>query len=161
LLNLRSLFLPLLLLNALLRLPLLLNFRPPFILLLSLLSQFLSLLLWARLIALDTPGSSLFPMPIIFPTLPVLLKPLVRNPFIVPSVSVPVTVSVVSSPTRIHVKIETWNGAIITPAPVIIMRAIPTTMPLTPPPALVEEDIVVYVRNNIDIRIRQHYQRRR
>jgi hypothetical protein len=63
------------------------------------------------------------------PALPVLLKSLVRNPFIVPPVPVPIMVSVVSSPTRVYIKIKTWNSVIITPAPVIIMCAIPTTVP--------------------------------
>jgi hypothetical protein len=60
-------------------------------------------------------------MAIIVPAIPVLLKPPVRNPFIVPPVPVPVMVSVVSSPTRIYIKIKTWYIAIIAPATVIIM----------------------------------------
>jgi hypothetical protein len=55
------------------------------------------------------------------PALPVLLKLLVRNPFIVPPVPVPIMVSVVSSPTRVYIKIEAWNIVVITPALVIIM----------------------------------------
>jgi hypothetical protein len=60
-------------------------------------------------------------MPIILPAFPVLLKSLVRNPFIVPSVPIPITVSVVSSPAWIYIKIETWDIVIITPTPVIIL----------------------------------------
>jgi hypothetical protein len=48
-------------------------------------------------------------------------------------------VSVVSSPTRVYIKIKTWNGVVITPAPVIILRAIPTTFPKTPPKAIPEK----------------------
>jgi hypothetical protein len=55
------------------------------------------------------------------PALPVLLKSLVGNPFIVPPVPMPIVVSVVSSPTWVYIKIEAWNSVIITPAPVIIM----------------------------------------
>jgi hypothetical protein len=68
---------------------------------------------------------------------------LVRNPFIVPSVPVPIIVSVVSSPTWIYIKIKTWNIVIITPAPVIIMCPIPTTFPETPPPTIVEKDVLI------------------
>jgi len=81
------------------------------------------------LIALDAPGSSPFPVSIITPDLPVLVKSLVRNPFIVPRVSVPMTVSVVSSPTWVYIKIKAWNSVIINPTPVIMIRAIPTTLP--------------------------------
>jgi hypothetical protein len=70
-------------------------------------------------------------------------------------------VSVVSSPTRVYIKIKTWDIVIITPAPVIIMRAIPTSFPRTPPPAIPEKDVHVYVRDNVDIRLRQHYHSRR
>jgi hypothetical protein len=63
------------------------------------------------------------------PALPVLLKPLVGNPLIVPPVPVPIMISVVSSPTRVYIEIKTWNISIITPALVIIMRAIPLTFP--------------------------------
>jgi hypothetical protein len=86
---------------------------------------------------------------------------LVRNPFIIPPVPIPIAVSVVSSPTWVYIKIKTWNIVIITPAPVIIKRAIPTPFPRTPPPAIVEEDVHVYIRDDIDIRIRQHDQLRR
>jgi hypothetical protein len=86
---------------------------------------------------------------------------LVRNPFIVPPVPVPITVSVISSPTWVYIKIKTWNRLIITPAPVIIMRAIPSPFPQTPPPTIVEEDVRVYVRDDVYIRVRQHYQHRR
>jgi hypothetical protein len=55
------------------------------------------------------------------PALPILLKLYVRNPFIVPPVPVPVTVSVVSSPAWVYIKVKSWNIVIITPAPVIIM----------------------------------------
>ena len=67
------------------------------------------------------PGYLPFPMSIILPALPVLLKSYVRNPFIVPPVSVPIMVSVVSSPARIYIKIKTWYSIIISPTPVIIM----------------------------------------
>jgi hypothetical protein len=98
----------------------LLNLRPLAILPFPLLSQFLSLLLWWGSIALDSPRSLLFPISIIVPGLPVLMKVLVMNRFIVPPVAVPIMVSVVSSPTWVYIIIKTRNIVIITPAPVII-----------------------------------------
>jgi hypothetical protein len=44
----------------------------------------------------------------------------VNNPFIVPGVPVPMTVSVVSSPAWVYIKIKTWNIVVINPTPVII-----------------------------------------
>src|SRR4030042_1597693 len=117
-LGLSLLLLSLLLLSLLL---LSLNLRPLLILLLPFMSYFLSLLLGSRLIALDTPSSLSFPMSIFMPPAPVLLKPLVRNSFIIPAVPVPILVSVVSSPTRVYIKIKIWDTVIITPTPVIIM----------------------------------------
>jgi hypothetical protein len=40
---------------------------------------------------------------------------------------------------------------IVGPARVIAMRAIPTPVPQTPPPAAVEVHVPVYVRDGIDI----------
>jgi hypothetical protein len=61
-----------------------------------------------------------FPMLIVVPLLPVLVEMSVMNPFIVPRVPAPVTVSVVSSPPWVYVIIEGWNTPIMTPAPAII-----------------------------------------
>jgi hypothetical protein len=93
------------------------------------------------------------------PAIPVLLKALVRDSFIVPPVPIPIMVSVVSSPTWVYIKIETWDITIITPTPVIIMGAIPTTFPWTPPPTIPEKYVyIISIRNNVDIvRIRHHY----
>jgi len=98
----------------------LLDLRSLLILLLPLLSQFLALWLWSRLIALDVPRSLSFPMSSFLPALPVLLKSLVRNRFIVPPVPVPIMVSVVSLPPGVDIKIKTGHTVIIPPAPVII-----------------------------------------
>jgi len=66
-------------------------------------------------------------------------------------------VSVVSSPTRVYIKIKTWDIFVIHPTPVIIMGAIPTTFPWTPPPTIPEKDVYTYIRNNVHIvRIRDH-----
>jgi len=78
-------------------------------------------LLWERLIALYAPGFLPFPESITLPTLPVPLKPLMIDPFIVPPAPVPITISIVPSPPRVYVIIKTWNTIIITPAPVIIL----------------------------------------
>jgi hypothetical protein len=72
-------------------------------------------------ILLDIPGSLPFPISVIIPTIPVPLKLSVRNPFIVPPVSVPIMVSVVSSPSWVYIIIKDWNIVIISPTPVIIM----------------------------------------
>jgi hypothetical protein len=75
----------------------------------------------------------------------------VRNPFIVPSVPIPITVSVVSSPARIYIIIETGDSVIIPPTMVIIQGAIPMTSPWTPPPATPEKQVYIYTRNNVNI----------
>src|SRR4030065_2366089 len=111
----------------------------------------------SSLIALHAPGSLSFPISIIVPALPVLLKSSARDPFIVPPVSVPITVSVISSPTRVSIKIKTLDIVIINPTPVIITGAIPTTFPWTPPPTIPEKEVYIYIRNNVHIvRIRDH-----
>jgi hypothetical protein len=99
-------------------------------------------------------------MLIFMPALPVLLKPLVRNPLIVPPVAVPIMVTVVSSPAWVYIIVEAWNMAVIDPSPVIIMRPIPATFPWTPPPPIPEKQINVYIRGNVDVvRIRECYHR--
>jgi hypothetical protein len=76
--------------------------------------------------------------------------------------SLPTVVLVVSSPTWIYTGIETWNMVKVTPASIIIMRAIPTTVPEAPPPAIIEEEVYIYPRSNVDIvRVRQRYHLRR
>jgi hypothetical protein len=95
------------------------NLRPLLIVGFPLLSEFLSLLCRARLIALDTPGSLPFPMVIRLPALPVLVKLVVRNPFIVPLVSVPGMVSVVFSPAGVDVIIKRGDSAVMRPSAVV------------------------------------------
>ncbi len=151
----RSLGLPSLWLSLLL---VLLNLGPLLILLLPLLPDGLSLLWRPALITLDAPGFLRCPIVIRMPVLPVLLEPLVRNPFIVPRVPAPIMVSVVSSPTGVHVEIETGNMVEITPAPVIIMRAVPATVPWAPPPAIIEEQVYTYLGSDVDVgRVRHRY----
>lgn len=112
----------------------------------------------SRFIVLHAPSSLSFPIPTIFPVLPVLFNLSTRDPFIIPPVSVPIMVSVVSSPTRVYIKIKTWDIFVIHPTTVIIMGAIPTTFPWTPPPTIPEKDVYTYIRNNVHIiRIRDHY----
>jgi hypothetical protein len=48
-------------------------------------------------------------------------------------------VSVVDSPTWVHIEIKTWNIAIINPTSVIITGTIPTTFPWIPPPTVPEK----------------------
>jgi hypothetical protein len=66
------------------------------------------------------PGLLSSPRSIRLPTLPVLVKSVIRNPLRVPHVSVPIMGVIVSSPMWIYVKIETWNIVIVDPIPVII-----------------------------------------
>ena len=95
------------------------NFRPLLIVGFPLLSEFLSLVLRTRLIALDAPGPLPFPMVIRLPALPVLAKLLVRNPFIVPRVSVPGMVVVVFSPAGVDVIIEPGDAVVVSPSAVV------------------------------------------
>jgi hypothetical protein len=90
------------------------------------------------------------------------VKSLVVNPFIVPVMSIPVTVPVVNPPSRVYIIIELWNAPIIAPATVIVTGAIPATMPGTPPPAVPEEQVYLYPRNSIYIVcVRQDHDNRR
>jgi hypothetical protein len=98
-----------------------LNLGPLLILLLPLMSYFLSLVLRSRLITLDVPSSFPFPVTITIPVLPVTMKSLVRNSFVIPLVSVPIMVSVVSSPPRVYIVVKPWDTVVISPAPIIIM----------------------------------------
>ena len=141
----------------------LLNLRPLLIHLLPFTPQLLSLLLWPRVITLDAPGSLSFPMSVSLPGPPVPMQSLRGDPLIMPRVPVPIALPVISSPARVHIKIETRNTAIITPAAVIIMGAIPAAFPRTPPPATPEKQVYVYFGNHIHIRrVRQddHFRRR-
>lgn len=111
----------------------------------------------SRLIALNAPGSLSFPISIIIPALPVLLKSSARDSFIVPPVSVPIMIPVVPSPARVYIKIKTWDIIVITPTTIIIMGAIPTTFPQTPPPTIPEKEICFNIRNSVHIvRIGDH-----
>jgi len=139
------------------------NLRPLPILQLPLPAQFLSLTLRPGSIILDAPGSLPFPMPGVVPALPVPVESFVGNQFVVPAVSVPVTVSIVPSPTRVNIEIEPRNTTVIHPPPVIIPGAIPSTFPIAPPPAVPEKDVHVDIGNNVHIvRIgqRDHSRRR-
>jgi hypothetical protein len=60
-----------------------------------------------------------FPMVIRFPALPVLVKLLVRNPFIVPLVSVPGMVSVVFSPAGVDVIVKRGDTLVMRPSAVV------------------------------------------
>jgi hypothetical protein len=154
LLNLRASLLRTLL-NRRLRL-MLLDLGPLLILVLPLLLEDLPLLLRTRLVALDAPRPLLRPMLSRMPALPVLLKLSVRNRSIVPPVPLPRMVSVVGSPVWVYIKIKSWNVGIITPAPVIIVGAIPPTLPETPPPAIPEKHVYGDIRHNVHIvRIRE------
>src|SRR5512143_20101 len=125
--------------------------------LLSLTSQFLSLRLRPRLIALNAPSPLSFPISIVIPVPPVMLKSSLGDPLIVPPVSVPITVPVVSSPTRVYIVIKSWDISVIGPPPVIISGAIPTSFPKAPPPTVPEIEIHINIRNNIHIgRIGEH-----
>jgi hypothetical protein len=138
-----------------------LNLGSLFILLLPLLSQILSLRSRPGLIILDTPGAPPFPVPIVLPALPVLLKPPLGDPFELPPVPVPIMLPIISPPTRVDIEIKTRHLPVITPAPVIISRAIPAAFPKAPPPAIPEKEVYIDVRIDIDMRVGYHYYRGR
>jgi hypothetical protein len=72
------------------------------------------------------------------------------------------TVSVVPSPARVNIIIKIRDGVIVSPTLIIIMRAIPTTSPWTPPPTIPEKNVYVYFGNCVyAVRIRYHYHLRR
>jgi hypothetical protein len=73
-----------------------------------------------------------------------------RNLLIIPSVPVPIMVPVMYSPVWLDVIIKAWNTIIIAPTPVIIVRAIPTTLPWPPPPTIPEEQVYLYIGNDVD-----------
>ena len=139
-----------------------LDLGPLLVLLLPLQPHCLLLPLRSGLIALNSPGPLLLPISVIMPAFPVLLKLSIGDTVIMPRVSVPVMVCVVSSPARVDIKIETRNVIEVGPASVIVMRAIPVAVPEAPPPAVMEVQIHAYTRNSVDVkRIGQHYHRRR
>jgi len=140
----------------------LLDLRSLLILLLPLLSEFLSLCLGARVIVLDAPRALPFPMALLLPALPVLLQALGRNPLIVPRVPVPIMGSVVASPAGVDIIIEPWDPVVISPTPVVIPGAVPPPFPGTPPPPIPEEQVDLYIRNDVHTaRLRHHDHRRR
>jgi hypothetical protein len=64
-------------------------------------------------------------------------------------------VLIVPSPAGVYIIVETRNMAVIDPPAVIILRPIPATFPWTPPPAIPEKQINVYIRSNVNaVRIR-------
>ena len=129
-----------------------LDLRPLPILLLPLTNQFLSLFWWLRFITLDVPDFFLLPVAVRLPGLPVSLKFMVGNIMVVPGMTMPVTGPETIPPSRIHVKIEIWNAPVINPSSVIIMGAIPSPFPGTPPPAAPEKKVHLDIRDNINIR---------
>jgi len=90
-------------------------------------------------------------MLVALPILPVLLEPVVRNPFIFPAVAAPVAVAIIVSPPQVHIKVKTRNGVIINPVTVIVTRAIPAPLPRTPPPTVPEVNVHIDIRDNIHV----------
>ena len=161
--------LPLLFLSLFLRLPgllfllllplllMLLNLGPLLILTLSFLSHLLSLLPGLGRIILNVPSFLLFPVSVTLPGLPVPLKLRIWDLLIVPSVTLPIVVMVVSSPMGVHVIIESRDPTVIDPTAIIIVRTIPAAPVWSPPPAIPEEQVHLYVRDNVNgIGVRQY-----
>jgi hypothetical protein len=64
---------------------------------------------------------------------------------------------IVSSPMGIYIIIEPWNAIVIAPTMVIIVRAIPAAPVWSPPPSIPEEQVYLYVGDNVNtISIRQY-----
>jgi len=80
-------------------------------------------------IALDTPGSLPFPIIVIMPAVPVSLELAVGNSFIIPSMSIPVVVSVIASPSWIYIIVKAWDAVIISPSTIIVIGPVPVAVP--------------------------------
>jgi hypothetical protein len=93
----------------------------------------------------------------LFPAAPVPLKLLVRYSLVVPWTSSPAMIPVVIPPTGRYPRIKGWDPLIVDPTRVIVPRAIPAPFPRTPPPTIVEKDVHIYFRDNIDISLGDHY----
>jgi hypothetical protein len=68
----------------------------------------------------NVPLSFSFPITIVLPTSPILLKMLVGNPSVVPWAAVPMVVPVVSSPTEVYIIIKIRDVPVMNPISVII-----------------------------------------
>jgi len=133
-----------------------LHLGPLSILFLPLNTYFLVLTTRPGLITLYAPASVSLPILIGMPLFPVVLQPLIGNPFGVPPVTGPILVSVRVSPPGVHIIIKAGNVLIVPPAPVIMARTIPVPFPGTPPIAIPEKQFKIAFRNNVDtVRIRQ------
>ena len=102
-------------------------------------------------VALDSPGTVSFPMLLSFPIVPVLLHIVVAHAFRAPGLAAPGVLVVFSPPIVVHFPIENRFVVIITPAPVIVSRAVPVPVPGTPPKAVEEKDVRLHVRGHVDI----------
>lgn len=73
-----------------------------------------------RLHAPDTPGLLLLPMAVSFPGIPVALHLLVRNSPVVPLVSLPAPMPVISAPGGRYPWIKGWDSLVVRPAGIIM-----------------------------------------
>jgi hypothetical protein len=103
----------------------------------------------------------MLPVPVSFPVPPVPLDAMVRNPLVMPFMPPPAALPIVMPPVGRDLSIKGGNVLIIYPARAVFPRAIPVTVPRTPPPAVAEEDVHIYIRDGVDICPRQHDQFRR
>jgi len=104
---------------------------------------------------LDTPCLMMFPIVGASPRAPVLFDLFVGHPLVVPGLASPLMLAVFMSPILRHLSIKRWDAGIVVPTPTIIPATVPVPLPLTPPPAVEEKDVLVNVWDNIDISLRQ------
>lgn len=112
---------------------------------------------WLVFQAFDAPSLLFFPMPVFLPASPVAMKLLIRNSLVVPSMPPPAILPVIIPPARGYPLIKVGNPSIVSPTRPIVARTIPAPLPRTPPPAVVEKNFLLYVRNKIDIRLGYHH----
>lgn len=114
---------------------------------------------YVRLQFPDPPGLLMLPVPVPFPVPPVALNAMMGNSLVIPLMPPPAALPVVTSPVRGDFSIKRGNALIVYPASTVFPGAVPATFPRTPPPAIVEKDIHVCVRDCVNIGPRQHDQR--
>ena len=110
---------------------------------------------------LDSPSLVVLPVPVVFPSVPVMLNLLVRYALVVPGLPSPLMVPILMSPLLGHLSIKRRDTWVITPIPVIVLRTVPVPLPRTPPPTVDEKDVLGNVRDNVDISLGQYDQLRR
>jgi hypothetical protein len=104
--------------------------------------------------AFGTPISVVSPIPSFVPTFPMTMEFMMRYQAIIPSMPTPYMVSIVISPMWIYSCIPRRDTFIYYPTRSILPRTIPDTLPWSPPPTTVEEELYFYLWNHINFCLR-------